>query len=199
MPLSPALQQSIERLQSELKKTRGDFRKKLSAALFESLPFPGQTLQKSTGDVKEEFEIIATSIGIAHTKGDNEQGPFKEEFIAKFFEYFESTESTEIKGSKEVKIFTIIEKADHPEFKEEAVEAVDEDLRRFNAQQQGWLLEKCLSSAGVKNTNIIKLIDLQNSQLTIGLTRAALTWKEKTDDGSVERRMSDDEALELID
>lgn len=198
MPLSPALQQSIEILQSELKKTKGDFRKKLSAALFESLPLPGKTIQKATGDVKKEFEIIATSIGTAHTKGDNEQGPFKEEFIAKFFEYFESKESTETKGSKEVKIFTIIEKAGHPEFKEEAVEAVDEDLRRFNAQQQGWLLEKCLSS-GNKTTKIIKLIDLQNSQLTIGLTRAALTWKEKTDDGSVERRMSDDEALGLID
>ena len=198
MPLSPALQKSIERLQSELKKTRGDFRRKLSAALFESLPLPGQTLQKSTGDVKEEFEIIATSIGIAHTKGDNEQGQFKEEFIAKFFEYFESTESTETKGNKEVKIFTIIEKAVHLEFKEEAVEAVDEDLRRFNAKQQEWLLAKCLRS-GVKNSKIIKLIDLPNAQLTIALTRLNLTSEEKTDGSAAEQIISDDEALELID
>jgi len=200
MPLSPALQQAIEKLQLELNKAKGDFRKKLSTTLFQGLSLGGPKAKKQTGDVKEEFEIIATSIGTAHEKGEDEPDPFKEKFFKEFLKYFETTEITELtKGGKEVKIFTIIEKADHPEFKVESVEAADEDLGKFNAQQKGWLLAKCLSSGG-KTTNIIKLVDLQNAQLTTALTSATLTWKEKTDDGlMVERIMSNDEALELID
>ena len=142
---------------------------------------------RKAGHVVKSYDAIAQEFGVDPIDPNAlTNKTFKTQIISNFREYFQVDESG-----------AITEKAGHPKFKEEAVEAVDEDLSRFNAQQQEWLLAKCLRS-GVKNTNIIKLIDLPNAQLTIALTSLNLTSEEKTDGSMVERKMSDDEALGLI-